>query len=107
MAGWQVTEEAIAAMNNMATQLQELAVKIHQETEKNDKPVTILSVIRRRNDVQLDLNQIDLIRAALKNTSNKQQFYNYFAKKLGQKKGIELYHSIKSSYTDLMNANLI
>ena len=79
----------------------------HQETEKNDKPVTILSVIRRRNDVQLDLNQIDLIRAALKNTSNKQQFYNYFAKKLGQKKGIELYHSIKSSYTDLMNANLI
>lgn len=34
MAGWQVTEEAIAAMNNMATQLQELAVKIHQETEK-------------------------------------------------------------------------
>jgi len=74
---------------------------------QNQKPVTILSVIRRRNDVQLDLNQIDLIRAALKNTANKQQFYNYFAKKLGQKKGIELYHSIKSSYTDLINANLI
>ena len=74
---------------------------------QNQKPVTILSVIRRRNDVQLDLNQIDLIRAALKNTTNKQQFYNYFAKKLGQKKGIELYHSIKSSYTDLINANLI
>ena len=74
---------------------------------QNQKPVTILSVIRRRNDVQLDLNQIDLIRAALKNTANKQQFYNYFAKKLGQKKGIELYHSINSSYTDLINANLI
>jgi hypothetical protein len=64
-------------------------------------------VIRRRNDVQLDLGQIDLIRDALKNTSNKQQFYNFFAKKLGQKKGIELYHSIKSSYTDLINANLV
>ena len=73
----------------------------------SDKPVTILSVIRRRNDVQLDLNQIEMIRDALKTTKNKQQFYNYFAKKLGQKKGIELYHSIKSSYTDLINANLV
>ncbi len=72
-----------------------------------DKPVSILSVIRRRNDVQLDMHQIDLIRDALKNAGNKQQFYNYFVKKLGQKQGIELYHSIKSSYTDLMNANLI
>lgn len=33
MAGWQVTEQAIAAMNNMAAQLQELALKIHQESE--------------------------------------------------------------------------
>lgn len=74
---------------------------------QSQKPVTILSVIRRRNDVQLDLSQIDLIRDALKNTSNKQQFYNFFAKKLGQKKGIEFYHSIKSSYTDLINANLV
>lgn len=32
MAGWQVTEQAIAAMNNMASQLQELSSKIHQET---------------------------------------------------------------------------
>ena len=72
-----------------------------------DKPVSILSVIRRRNDVQLDMHQIDLIRDALKNSSNKQQFYSYFVKKLGQKQGIELYHSVKSSYTDLVNANLI
>ena len=80
-----------------------------QDNQKmdNQKPVTVLSVIRRRNDVQLDLNQIDMIRNALKTSSNKQQFYNYFVKKLGQKKGIELYHSIKSSYTDLINANLI
>ena len=72
-----------------------------------DKPVSILSVIRRRNDVQLDMHQIDLIRESLKNSGNKQQFYSYFVKKLGQKQGIELYHSIKSSYTDLVNANLI
>ncbi len=72
-----------------------------------DKPVSILSVIRRRNDVQLDLHQIDLIREALKSSQNKQQFYNYFVKKLGQKPGIELYHSIKSSYTDLINAKLL
>lgn len=72
-----------------------------------DKPVSILSVVRRRNDVQLDMHQIDLIRDALKNSGNKQQFYNYFVKKLGQKQGIELYHSIKSSYTDLVNANLL
>ena len=71
-----------------------------------EKPVSILSVIRRRNDVQLDMHQIDLIREALKNSGNKQQFYSYFVKNLGQKQGIELYHSIKSSYTDLMNANL-
>lgn len=79
------------------------------ENRKSDpqKPVTVLSVIRRRNDVQLDLNQIEMIRNALKTSSNKQQFYNYFVKKLGQKKGIELYHSIKSSYTDLINANLV
>ena len=79
------------------------------ESRKSDpqKPVTVLSVIRRRNDVQLDLNQIEMIRNALKTSSNKQQFYNYFVKKLGQKKGIELYHSIKSSYTDLINANLV
>lgn len=34
MAGWRVTEQAIAAMNNMSAQLQELAEKIHSETEK-------------------------------------------------------------------------
>ena len=72
-----------------------------------DKPVSILSVIRRRNDVQLDMHQIDLIRDALKNSGNKQQFYSYFVKKLGQKQGIELYHDVKSSYTDLVNANLL
>ena len=72
-----------------------------------DKPVSILSVIRRRNDVQLDMHQIDLIREALKNSNNKQQFYSYFVKKLGQKQGIELYHCVKSSYTDLVNANLL
>ncbi len=72
-----------------------------------DKPVSILSVIRRRNDVQLDMHQVDLIRNALQNASNKQQFYSYFVKQLGQKQGIELYHSVKSSYTDLVNANLI
>lgn len=74
--------------------------------QDSDRPVSILSVIRRRNDVQLDMHQIDLIREALKSSGNKQQFYSYFVKKLGQKQGIELYHSIKSSYTDLVNANL-
>ena len=64
-------------------------------------------MIRRRNDVQLDMHQIDLIRESLKNSGNKQQFYSYFVKKLGQKQGIELYHCVKSSYTDLVNANLI
>ena len=34
MAGWQVTEQAIAAMNNMSAQLQVLADIIHKETEK-------------------------------------------------------------------------
>lgn len=34
MAGWQVTEEAVAEMNNMAAQLEELATRIHQETER-------------------------------------------------------------------------
>ena len=34
MAGWQVTDQAIAAMNNMAAQLEELVNKIHQEAEK-------------------------------------------------------------------------
>ncbi len=72
-----------------------------------DKPVSILSVIRRRNDIQLDMHQVDLIRNALNNSSNKQQFYSYFVKQLGQKQGIELYHSVKSSYTDLVNANLL
>ena len=85
------------------------AASNRQPAPKTDpnKPVSILSVIRRRNDVQLDMHQMDLIRDALKNSGNKQQFYNYFVKKLGQKKGIELYHSIKSSYTDLLTANLI
>lgn len=34
MAGWQVTEQAIAAMMNMSAQLQELSEKIKQETAK-------------------------------------------------------------------------
>lgn len=34
MAGWQVTEQAIAAMNNMSSHLQDLSSKIHQETGK-------------------------------------------------------------------------
>ncbi len=31
--GWEVTEAAIAALNNMSVQLQELATKINQETQ--------------------------------------------------------------------------
>lgn len=34
MAGWQVTEQAITAMNSMSTQLEALASRIHQETER-------------------------------------------------------------------------
>lgn len=34
MAVWQVTEQAIATMNNMSTHLQELAAKINQETQQ-------------------------------------------------------------------------
>lgn len=34
MAGWSVTEEAIATMNNMSAQLQELVAKIHLETQR-------------------------------------------------------------------------
>ena len=33
MAGWKVSEQAIVALNNLSTQLQELAKKIHQESE--------------------------------------------------------------------------
>lgn len=33
MAGWQVTEQAIAALNNMSAQLQVLASQIHRESE--------------------------------------------------------------------------
>lgn len=34
MGSWQVTEQAVAAMNNISKQLQNIAAKIHSETEK-------------------------------------------------------------------------
>lgn len=34
MSAWAVTEEAVAALINMAEQMDQLAEKIHQETEK-------------------------------------------------------------------------
>ena len=40
MAGWQVTEQAIIAMNDMSAHLDELASRIHQESE-NMKSVFI------------------------------------------------------------------
>ena len=34
MGSWEVTEQAVAALGNMAVQLEELTQKIHQETER-------------------------------------------------------------------------
>lgn len=102
-------QEHVLQQRYLSKQFESKAPQGSSFGSKNDseKPVSILSIIRRRNDVQLDMHQIDLIREALKSSGNKQQFYSFFVKKLGQKQGIELYHSVKSSYTDLVNANLL
>lgn len=68
----------------------------------------IVQIIQRRNKIELNGDQVRLISTALNKARNKQQFYNTFIRQLGQKKGLELYHQIKSSYTDLitvMNQN--
>ena len=82
----------------------------NQQNQKadNKNPVGAVSdIIRKKSDVALTQEQAELVLASIRNSATKQQFYNYFAKKLGQKNGLELYHSIKSSYTDLINANLV
>ncbi len=99
--------EHVLQQRYLSKQFDPKGLQADKAKSEADKPVSILSVIRRRNDVQLDMHQIDLIRNALNNSKNKQQFYSYFVKQLGQKQGIELYHSVKSSYTDLVNANLL
>jgi len=66
--------------------------------------IDIVSIIRRRNIVDLKPEETAVITDALNTSKNKQQFYNFFIKKLGQKPGLELYHKIKSSYTDLILA---
>ncbi len=99
--------EHVLQQRYLSKQFEPKGLQADKARSEAEKPVSILSVIRRRNDVQLDMHQVDLIRSALKESGNKQQFYSYFVKNLGQKQGIELYHSIKSSYTDLMNANLL
>ena len=45
MAGWQVTEQAVAALNNMSVQLQELAGKIHTATETMKSAFDIQTLI--------------------------------------------------------------
>ena len=80
----------------------------NQQNQKADKnPVGAVSdIIRKKSDVALTQEQAELVLASIRNSATKQQFYNYFAKKLGQKNGLELYHSIKSSYNDLIAAGL-
>ncbi len=106
-SGHSIPGEHVLQQRYLSKQFEPKNAPADKAKAEADKPVSILSVIRRRNDVQLDMHQVDLIRNALQNASNKQQFYSYFVKQLGQKQGIELYHSVKSSYTDLVNANLI
>lgn len=81
----------------------------NQQNQKadNKNPVGAVSdIIRKKSDVALTQEQAELVLASIRNSATKQQFYNYFAKKLGQKNGLELYHSIKSSYNDLIAAGL-
>ena len=80
----------------------------NQQNQKADKnPVgAVTDIIRKKSDVALTQEQAELVLASIRNSATKQQFYNYFAKKLGQKNGLELYHSIKSSYNDLIAAGL-
>ncbi len=106
-SGKSAPAENVLQQRYLSKQFEPKGLQADKAKSEAEKPVSILSVIRRRNDVQLDMHQVDLIRSALKESGNKQQFYSYFVKNLGQKQGIELYHSIKSSYTDLVNANLL
>jgi hypothetical protein len=78
------------------------------QNQKTDKsPVAaVTEIVRKKSDVALTQDQAELVLASVRNSATKQQFYNYFAKKLGQKSGLELYHSIKSSYNDLIAAGL-
>ncbi len=79
-----------------------------RQNQKTDKsPVAaVTEIVRKKSDVALTQDQAELVLASVRNSATKQQFYNYFAKKLGQKSGLELYHSIKSSYNDLIAAGL-
>ena len=62
------------------------------------------AVIQKRCGLTLSDAQIGVVTGALRKSQNKQQFYKFFIKQLGQKDGLELYHIIKSAYTDLLSA---
>ncbi len=74
--------------------------------QKGESASVLADVIRKKNDVNLSADQLAMIADSLRSTGNKQQFYNYFVKQMGQKGGLELYHSIKSSYGDMIAAGL-
>lgn len=50
-----------------------------------------------------DDRQLGVISGALQKTANKQQFYKYFVRQLGQKEGLQLYHSIRSCYGEFLS----
>ena len=92
---------------NQKTQKQTGSQNQQNQKADNKNPVGAVSdIIRKKSDVALTQEQAELVLASIRNSATKQQFYNYFAKKLGQKNGLELYHSIKSSYNDLIAAGL-
>lgn len=62
----------------------------------------IRQTVQHRCGFTPDERQTEVIIGAMQKSSNKQQFYKYFVRQLGQKDGLELYHSIRSCYGDFL-----
>lgn len=58
-------------------------------------------LLNEKCSVDMDTSKLELIRKALANSENKNQFYQYFRRHMGDKEGSEFYKSIRSQYAAL------
>lgn len=63
----------------------------------------IAETIQKRCGMLPDQEKMKVIREALISAKNKQQFYSSIVRSCGQKEGLELYHTIRCAYNDLVS----
>lgn len=76
---------------------------LNEPAEEVDNPMldAMHDLLKEKCNVDTDHSSMKLVYQALENSENKNQFYQYFRREMGDKKGSKFYKSIRSQYAAL------